>query len=85
MGIKGSGEGQFTDPLGIALDASGKVYVVDAGNSRVQVFPHLRIVSSTLTRIKYLINRATCPVTEIEQTPSWIFGWCGLSTFNEYE
>ncbi|MGH9988752.1 MAG: hypothetical protein ACRD8W_32880 [Nitrososphaeraceae archaeon] len=26
------------DPLGIALDTSGNVYVVDAGNRRVQVF-----------------------------------------------
>ncbi|MGH9996266.1 MAG: 6-bladed beta-propeller, partial [Nitrososphaeraceae archaeon] len=37
-GSKGSGEGQFIDPLGIALDTSGNVYVVDAGNRRVQVF-----------------------------------------------
>jgi DNA-binding beta-propeller fold protein YncE len=40
-GSKGSDEGQFIDPLGIALDTSGNVYVVDAGDSRVQVFAPL--------------------------------------------
>ncbi|MBC7232245.1 MAG: TIGR03663 family protein [Chloroflexi bacterium] len=34
----GTGEGQFNDPKGIAVDEEGKVYVVDTRNHRVQVF-----------------------------------------------
>jgi sugar lactone lactonase YvrE len=37
-GEKGDGEGQFTDPSGIAVDAQGHVYVADYGNKRIQVF-----------------------------------------------
>lgn len=36
-GEKGSGEGQFRDPTGIAVTAS-EVFVADARNSRIQVF-----------------------------------------------
>jgi hypothetical protein len=34
----GSGDGQTAACYGVALDASGKIYVVDLGNYRVQVF-----------------------------------------------
>jgi DNA-binding beta-propeller fold protein YncE len=37
-GDSGSAEGQFSLPFGLALDRSGKVYVADAGNYRVQAF-----------------------------------------------
>ena len=37
-GTKGKGPGQFDLPHGIALDASGRVFVVDRQNARVQVF-----------------------------------------------
>jgi DNA-binding beta-propeller fold protein YncE len=37
-GEKGSGPGQFDLPHGIALDRSGRVYVADRGNARVQIF-----------------------------------------------
>jgi DNA-binding beta-propeller fold protein YncE len=37
-GSKGKGSGQFDLPHGIALDASGRVFVVDRQNGRVQVF-----------------------------------------------
>jgi len=37
-GTYGSGPGQFDSPLGIAVDASGNVYVTDTYNHRVQVF-----------------------------------------------
>ena len=35
---KGTGEGQVIDPKGINLDRQGRIYVVDSGNDRVQVF-----------------------------------------------
>ena len=37
-GIRGSGDGQFRDPIGIATDVSGKVYVADTSNHRIQEF-----------------------------------------------
>jgi tripartite motif-containing protein 71 len=37
-GTTGTDNGQFEEPTGIALDSSGNVYVVDRGNSRIQVF-----------------------------------------------
>ena len=38
MGKSGSGDGQFNGPMGLTVDPSGDVYVVDIGNKRVQVF-----------------------------------------------
>ena len=38
FGKRGSGEGQFDGPAGIACDSTGKVYVADCGNNRIQVF-----------------------------------------------
>jgi tripartite motif-containing protein 71 len=37
-GSKGTGDGEFVNPNGIAMDSSGNVYVADAGNNRIQVF-----------------------------------------------
>jgi DNA-binding beta-propeller fold protein YncE len=37
-GTKGTGDGQFGDPMGIAVDASGYVYVADFFNQRIQKF-----------------------------------------------
>jgi sugar lactone lactonase YvrE len=37
-GTAGSGNGQFNDPAGVAVDGSGFVYVADTGNNRVQKF-----------------------------------------------
>jgi hypothetical protein len=37
-GAPGDGPGQFNLPHGIAIDRSGKVYVADRENSRIQVF-----------------------------------------------
>ena len=37
-GAKGNGPGQFDVPHGIALDPSGRIYVADRSNARVQLF-----------------------------------------------
>ncbi len=37
-GTKGHGNGQFAFPHGIAVNATGHVYMADAGNHRIQVF-----------------------------------------------
>ena len=38
IGGRGNGPGQFNLPTDIAVDSEGKVYLLDAGNFRVQVF-----------------------------------------------
>jgi DNA-binding beta-propeller fold protein YncE len=37
-GTRGSGPGQFSGPHGIATDRSGRVYVADRTNHRIQIF-----------------------------------------------
>jgi hypothetical protein len=37
-GASGTGTGQFSTPFGIAVDASGNVYVADSSNNRIQKF-----------------------------------------------
>jgi RHS repeat-associated protein len=38
VGLKGSGAGQFLEPDGVAIDASGNVWVVDEVNNRLEEF-----------------------------------------------
>jgi len=38
IGGPGSGAGQFSTPVGVAVDASGKLYVADSNNDRIEVF-----------------------------------------------
>jgi hypothetical protein len=38
VGSQGVGDGQFNNPVGVAVDAQGFIYVADMGNSRVQKF-----------------------------------------------
>jgi DNA-binding beta-propeller fold protein YncE len=38
FGSQGSGNGQFNNPTGIAVDAGGNIHVADRENHRVQVF-----------------------------------------------
>ncbi|MEO7867569.1 MAG: 6-bladed beta-propeller, partial [Candidatus Eisenbacteria bacterium] len=42
-GSQGIGNGQFSDPAGVAVDFSGNVFVTDMGNDRVQVFNGLGV------------------------------------------
>ncbi len=37
-GIAGSGNGQFSEPRGVAASTTGHVWVADPGNSRIQEF-----------------------------------------------
>ena len=38
FGTHGSGDGQFANPEGVAVDSTGKIYVSDSENNRIQVF-----------------------------------------------
>jgi DNA-binding beta-propeller fold protein YncE len=40
-GSPGSGDGQFFQPTGVAVDGSGNVYVADSGYNRVQKFTNI--------------------------------------------
>jgi DNA-binding beta-propeller fold protein YncE len=37
-GTAGTGNGQFSEPMGLAVDAAGDIYVNDYGNDRIEVF-----------------------------------------------
>jgi NHL repeat len=60
FGSKGTGNGQFNSPTGIAIAKSGHVLVADAGNGRVQVFntggEFLRSFASTGSAANQLIT-----------------------------
>src|SRR5438874_6181110 len=38
FGSAGSGNGQFLDPAGVAVDGTGNVYVADRNNHRIEAF-----------------------------------------------
>ncbi len=38
MGSEGNGDGEFSQPQGLAIDSDGDVYVSDQGNHRILVF-----------------------------------------------
>ena len=55
-GTYGTGDGQLNLPFGIAVVASGNVYVTEYGNNRIQVFgsPPEPTKSTTCGRVKAL-------------------------------
>jgi DNA-binding beta-propeller fold protein YncE len=48
-GSSGSANGQFLNPIGIAVDASYNVYVCDTNSSRIQKFGPQVVAASALT------------------------------------
>jgi DNA-binding beta-propeller fold protein YncE len=55
-GTFGTGNGQFNQPTGVAVDGSGNVYVADPGNHRIQKFGYLPVPAQSTSwgRIKSL-------------------------------
>ena len=50
FGSKGSGQGQFKEPKGIAISPAGNVLVIDTGNERVQTSPRPANTSTSSAR-----------------------------------
>ncbi len=61
MGSFGSGNGQFVNPVGVAVDNSGHVYVTDSGNQRIQKFGPARLRSTAIPTAT-----ATLPATNAQ-------------------
>jgi len=40
FGSKGNGQGQFMGPEAISISNDGHIYILDKGNSRIQVFTY---------------------------------------------
>ena len=40
FGKAGTGDGEFSFPLGIGIDDESRIYIADSGNHRVQIFNH---------------------------------------------
>ena len=55
-GSGGTGNGQFAQPYGVAVNVSGDVYVADTDNHRIQVFSSLPVPTQSTSwgRIKSL-------------------------------
>src|SRR3954454_2834893 len=49
FGGPGSGDGQFNHPQGVAVDSSSRIYVVDAGNARVERFSPAGVFQTAYT------------------------------------
>ena len=56
MGTRGSGDGEFDSPTGVAVDATGNVCVADQYSCRIQVLGSLPVPAKTTSwgRIKAL-------------------------------
>ena len=68
-GVLGSGVGQFNNPGVIHVDSSGKVYLSDDGNNRIEVFSPSFIKQST-TNIK--TNRVISNIKDTGLPPNGI-------------
>jgi tripartite motif-containing protein 71 len=47
-GVEGSDNQHFADPLGVAFDSSGRIYVADCRNHRVQIFNSVGVWEASL-------------------------------------
>ena len=73
FGSGGSGNGQFNTPLGITVSAStGKIFVVDSGNNRIQIFNSDGTFNSTFGSYGTGNNQFNHP-TDILLHPNYFF------------
>lgn len=67
-GTLGSGNGEFKSPEGIAIDSSGRVYIADTGNNRIQQFR--------------LANPCPSGTSQTESGVCFVRSWGSLGTGN---
>jgi DNA-binding beta-propeller fold protein YncE len=71
-GSFGAGDGQFNEPIGVAVDADGTVAVGDTWNGRVQYFSHQTAVAEPTRRRSRLggsMAGKPRPMTTLYRTP----------------
>lgn len=74
FGSKGSGPGQFISPQGIAVNSTGVIYVVDAGNSRMEGWtpaPRSGNEGAHDTHTVYYTAKGEAEVAACQNHPEW--------------
>lgn len=61
FGSSGSGAGQFNDPSDITVSASGRIWVADAGNDRIQVFSNEGVFQNEIRKLNNPIGVSVSP------------------------
>jgi DNA-binding beta-propeller fold protein YncE len=74
-GIRGGGAGQFDNPYGVRTDGSGRVYVADESNNRIDKFtPPLCVVpklkGETLAAANTALKKAQCALGKVTKKTS---------------
>jgi streptogramin lyase len=90
LGFRGSGDGQFSSPSDIEVDSNDNIYVLDAGNNRIQKFSDdgsfltkwiidentnpLAIAIDPVDNV-YITGKANPPVTKFSNDGSLLTQW----------
>jgi len=93
-GTRGNGPGQFSGPHGIATDRSGRVYVADRTNHRIQIFdgsgkfldqwPGLRQANDIVIAANqhvWVADGTNAKVLEYDQNGKLLYSWGTYGTF----
>ncbi|KAI8503950.1 hypothetical protein Bbelb_180180 [Branchiostoma belcheri] len=76
FGGRGSGKGQFRDPVGVAVSEEGQIFVADRGNKRIQVFTlQGTFVRQFPTYLKSYQIMMPNDVVLNEYGNPWVVGW----------
>ncbi|XP_078575537.1 E3 ubiquitin-protein ligase TRIM32-like [Branchiostoma floridae x Branchiostoma japonicum] len=84
FGGRGSGNGQFKDPVGVAVSEEGEIFVADRGNQRIQVFTlqgtFVRQFQTIFILPKWQIMNPTDVALDGAGNP-WVLGWTDSADF----
>ncbi len=71
FGTKGTGNGQFEGPRGMALDKEGNLWIADTGNNRIQEFSRPNPGGSHAAQTIYYTTAANPTYKECGEHPEW--------------